>query len=182
MNIFVLSRSAALSAQYHCDKHVPKMIVESVQMLVSAIRANNGLNHELPKTKAGNPMKGGFAHHPCTKWVGAFSENYEWTFRLYEALLDEYELRFEKVHDCARHKTILESWIYKIPGLGKCSPRPTCMPDEYKILVPDQWGKPQPDVVKSYRNYYCFAKPFATWMRGRKQPNWYTASVKVDSY
>ena len=36
MNIFVLDKTPEMSAKYHCDKHVVKMILESGQMLCTA--------------------------------------------------------------------------------------------------------------------------------------------------
>ena len=36
MNIFVLDENPAKAAEYHCNKHVVKMIIESAQMLCSA--------------------------------------------------------------------------------------------------------------------------------------------------
>lgn len=33
MNIFALDKCPKISAKYHCDKHVVKMIIESAQMI-----------------------------------------------------------------------------------------------------------------------------------------------------
>jgi hypothetical protein len=38
MNIFVLDRNPMVCAMYHCDKHVPKMILETAQMIHLCIR------------------------------------------------------------------------------------------------------------------------------------------------
>ena len=40
MNIFFLDKTPEKSAQYLCDKHVPKMLLESCQMLSTALRQN----------------------------------------------------------------------------------------------------------------------------------------------
>ena len=40
MNIFVLDASPLRAAEMHCDKHVPKMILETAQMLSTAYRRN----------------------------------------------------------------------------------------------------------------------------------------------
>ena len=42
MNIFVLDNDPIKAAEYSCDKHVVKMIVESCQMLSSAHRVLDG--------------------------------------------------------------------------------------------------------------------------------------------
>ena len=42
MNVFVLDESPEESAQQQCDKHIPKMVVESGQMLSTAHRMVDG--------------------------------------------------------------------------------------------------------------------------------------------
>ena len=42
MNIFYLDTNPALCAEYHCDKHVVKMIIEYAQMLSTAHRVIDG--------------------------------------------------------------------------------------------------------------------------------------------
>ena len=38
MNIFFLDKTPELSAKMLCDKHIPKMLLESAQMLSTAVR------------------------------------------------------------------------------------------------------------------------------------------------
>ena len=38
MNIFVLHHDIRRCAQFHCDRHVTKMILESVQMLLALLQ------------------------------------------------------------------------------------------------------------------------------------------------
>ena len=38
MNIFFLDKDPIIAAQYHCDKHCVKMILESAQLLSTAHR------------------------------------------------------------------------------------------------------------------------------------------------
>ena len=42
MNIFILDEDPVIAAKMLCDKHVPKMIVESAQMLSTAHRLLDG--------------------------------------------------------------------------------------------------------------------------------------------
>ena len=42
MNIFILDEDPSVAAQYHCDKHVVKMVLETAQMLSAAL-INNGI-------------------------------------------------------------------------------------------------------------------------------------------
>ena len=45
MNIFILDRDPKVCAQYHCDKHVVKMILETAQMICTVL---NEVGHETP--------------------------------------------------------------------------------------------------------------------------------------
>jgi hypothetical protein len=49
MNIFHLDKSAEVSALYHCDKHVVKMILETGQMLSTAYQRHCGIDEQLYK-------------------------------------------------------------------------------------------------------------------------------------
>ena len=42
MNIFVLDRSPQAAAQMQCDRHVVKMVLESAQMLCTAVNLLGG--------------------------------------------------------------------------------------------------------------------------------------------
>ena len=70
MNIFVVDQDPVTAANSLCDKHVPKMIVETTQMLVSALRRHGASDDDVPLTKSGTPHKGGYPNHPATRWVG----------------------------------------------------------------------------------------------------------------
>ena len=52
MNIFVLHRTPWKAAQMMCDKHIPKMIVESAQMMASALIRHGATPDMMPTTKA----------------------------------------------------------------------------------------------------------------------------------
>ena len=41
MNIFHLHKDPKICAEYHCDKHVVKMILETAQMLSTAINEHS---------------------------------------------------------------------------------------------------------------------------------------------
>mgnify|MGYP003664126467 CR=1 FL=1 len=46
MNIFVLDEKVEKCAEYHCDKHVIKMILESAQMMSAVVRLQG---HDITK-------------------------------------------------------------------------------------------------------------------------------------
>ena len=96
MNVFVLDKDPVKAAEYHCDKHVNKMIVEHLQMM-SIVAVINDLdpakrtNGEFYKTKA-------FRKHPCTIWMGQSFGNWAFAYHLTEALCVEFEKRFGHPH------------------------------------------------------------------------------------
>ena len=59
MNIFILDKNPKLAAAMHCDKHVPKMILETAQMLSTAHRV-----YDTPQAE--NLYKQAHLNHPCT--------------------------------------------------------------------------------------------------------------------
>ena len=152
MNIFILDKDIEKCAQYHCDQHVIKMILESVQMLCTALN-KKGFN---------TPYKSTHVKHPCVLWVEESFGNYSWLKNLALALNAEYRFRFEKDSD---HKSIfvlneLSNYIYENRGLTEFA---QAMPDKYKIPG---------DAVKAYRQFYLGEKMrFAKWTR-RSAPEW----------
>lgn len=80
MNIFILNPSPSISASYHCDQHIHKMILESAQMLSSACHTR-GFSELFPYI-----YKPAYLGHPCTKWVAKSPDNMLWVCELAEAL------------------------------------------------------------------------------------------------
>ena len=79
MNIFVLDANPIEAARMMCDKHIPKMVVETAQMMASALRRHGATDDIMPLAKTtGRPYKGGYHHHPCTVWCGDTQMNYLW--------------------------------------------------------------------------------------------------------
>ena len=166
MNIFILDRCPRRAAEMLCDKHLPKMVVESAQMLASAARANGAVDEDMPFNQQGNRYKGGYANHPCTVWAGECHYHYEWLYQHGIALCFEYTMRFGKRHACQDPMMQLSMLADMVPKVGNRD-RMTfalAMPDEYK----------QRDAVAAYRQYYRQEKAgFATWQKGRPMPDWY---------
>ena len=61
MNIFVLHKDPTVAAQMLCDKHVPKMIVESAQMLSTVHRMLDGEPVKRP-SKSGKTIQTYYNH------------------------------------------------------------------------------------------------------------------------
>ena len=156
MNIFFLDNDPVVAAQYHCDKHVPKMIIETVQMMVSAARRHGATDSDVPTTQKGTPHKGGYHNHPCTVWVGDNYGNYRWCLELLYGLLAEFNHRYGKDHFAMSQLTDLEYLEHLIPEttLG-ITPPAQAMPDEFK----------QSDPVAAYRTYYRDDKATNDWFK-----------------
>jgi hypothetical protein len=153
MNIFILDKSPELAAQYQCDKHVVKMVLETAQIL-STVASVNGLKTQYKPTHK---------NHPCTLWAGKSKANTEWLIQHGIGLAKEYTKRYGKIHksslviaDLARLQL-----ASKLPDLG-LTPFAQAMPDTYRDTDP----------VVAYRNYYKGDKAgIATWKT--TAPDWW---------
>ena len=161
MNIFVLDLDPAVAAQMHCDKHVPKMCVETAQMMASALRRHDATDEQMPLTKKGTPYKGGYANHPCTLWAGDSRMNFIWLSRHAKALCKEYTKRYGKHHACEAPIAQLSALYHMIED-SPLTPFAQAMPDEYR----------NDDPVVAYQAYYR-SKTFAKWGKGTPAPHWW---------
>ncbi len=163
MNIFVLHKDPIVSATMHCDKHVPKMVVELYQQIGSALRRYGATDDVMPTTKGGTPLKGGYHNHPCTRWVGDSRDNFRWAVQHGLALCEEFKLRYNKPHYCEDGIRMMGELADLVPQ-GELTDFAQAMPDECR----------QPNVVLAYRIYYKVDKSrFAKWERGREAPSWW---------
>ena len=163
MNIFFLDETPSLSAEYLCDKHIPKMLLESAQMLSTAVRK---YEEETNSTPLAEPIyKSAYPKHPMTIWVGTTKDNFNWALENALWINNEYEYRFKKKHKSFKViQNIIDFELDAHIPEGKITTPPQCMPDEYK----------DKDYVTAYRKYYQGAKKyFAKWEKGRQQPEWW---------
>jgi len=180
LNIFVLDEDPAAAAIMLCDKHIPKMIVESAQMLSTAHRMLDGTLTK-KRSRSGKTMVKYYKyddirenlyyaavhhHHPCTIWTMESKENYNWHFHHFAAMAKEYHYRRGKQHATwEKLGMILAAPPENIPDVPRTefAQAMKAYPD---CLVPG-------DAVQAYRNYYHYAKPFAKWEWGREAPSWW---------
>jgi len=164
MNIFFLDLDPELCAQYHNDKHVVKMIVESCQLLYTCHWTSAGDTPPpyISSTPNGTGYKPTHRKHPCNIWLRESLDNYLWLLRLAKALVDEYHYRYgEKTHKCEEHLEWL-SMVYPVGLVSRGITPPRCaMPEEYK----------RPDAVDAYRAYYIGAKQPILQYRKRSKPS-----------
>jgi len=152
MNIFILDRDPVLAAQYQCDKHVVKMVLETAQIM---------------STISGGPYKPTHKNHPCVLWAEAELAHYDWLSRHGKALCTEYTRRYGKTH---KSQAVIEHCAlvvaYRLPPIEEFV---QCMPEQYR----------QEDPVEAYRAYYRGEKArFATWTK-REQPFWWSQNANT---
>ena len=177
MNIFYLDFHTDKCAEYHCDKHVLKMIIEYAQLLSTAHRVLDGKEENklsvngktmvkywtLPDEKEKFLYRAAYYNHPCAIWTRQNKDNYRWLLHLWCALNKEYTKRYDKVHET--YKKLIQH-IYQFPKnivIENFTQPPQCMPDECKI---------KDNTVQAYRNFYkAHKKEFATWKN--QVPKWF---------
>lgn len=160
MNIFWLDTDTVKCAEYHCDKHVVKMILESCQLLSTA--------HHVVGNESDAPYKKTHTNHPCAIWARDNKSNYILLHKLGVSLCNEYTKRYRKVHKC--HELLL-STLNKMPVNivdADLTIPPLAMPDDVKVNDGDTWD----DVVESYRLYYTnYKHSIANWFHSPR-PDW----------
>ena len=159
MNIFLLDTDTRKCAQYHCDKHVVKMILETAQLLC-------GVHHMTDQVVDKVPYKLSHKNHPCAIWSRESLSNYLYLCDLGLELCMEYTYRYGKRH---KSQDVIEWCIVNKPNIvdkGFTEPA-RAMPDEYKV----------PSVVESYRNYYVGEKSKIAVWKNREIPEWFNTEL-----
>jgi len=139
MNIFVSDPSPIISAKALDNKRVVKMVLESCQLLSTAMHLNN---------LSDAPYWITHRHHPCTKWAALNRNNFGWLLEHFIALLNEYTARYQKHHACARHVGLFFKAVNSMPE-GALTEHPNCTKFKhidnvytaYKTALNDKWLK-----------------------------------------
>lgn len=169
MNIFMLDRDPMRAAQMHCDKHVVKMPLEYAEMLSlahwhgelssGAYKRVGGINFPVTTRRHLN--------HPCSLWARANTANYRMLYELFCATLQEYTLRYGKIHSYEKFANKFS--LGCLPEGLKCSRRISPL---YQAMP--EYCRVPGDHVEAYRRYYIAEKArFARWRQPRKPPRWW---------
>lgn len=145
MNIFILEKNNQnidwhKSAQSLDNYRLPKMIVESAQILSTVINENpTKLNIPLYKTTHRN--------HPCVKWAETSFENFKSVLNHAFYMCEAYEKRFNKTHKTKEVLETMKNCRWKDLEFKRIDfTKPfLCMDEVYR----------SEDVVESYRNFYA---------------------------
>lgn len=155
MNIFVTDSNPYIAALNLDDKRVIKMILESTQLLCTAINLNGG------KTI----YKSTHIKHPCTIWVRQNRENWYWLWHHASALCILYSDIYNKEHKCRK---ILDDLIKTTEHLqylpeGKLQTFVNCTTNRTKGLTFKHLNNP----VEAYKAYLT-----ARWNTDTRPPKW----------
>lgn len=189
MNIFVLDEDPSIAAKYHADKHVNKMILESVQILNTAIHIRADEDDYAERYTFYRPTH---KSHPVVEWVAESFRNWRWLYELTVHLNEEYLLRYvddeeavshdwnqrDVYHPDKWHKSFRKaSDAWGGPKWHQLRYRVFGEEDEpmtkWALAMPDEYHSP--DTVEAYRDYYRNEKQPQDWFeysRGRSAPNW----------
>lgn len=180
MNIFYLDEDINKCVEYHCDRHVVKMTVESIQMLASAYYLQHGFNKKykdledseiqlMKEVFKGFPRSNIYRishpHHPSTQWAAASINNWNWLLELGMCLSKEFTIRYNKIHATQPRYEWMKNNPPKNLSNNPWTHPPLAMPDIYKTS----------NHVEAYRNFYVNEKSsFAKWDKLNNTPKWYT--------
>ena len=150
-------------AALHNDQHCIKMILESTQLLMTALHT-----HAQPdwQDKLSKVYKATHKHHPCALWVQETPQNFVTLLFFALALCAEYTMRMRKKHAC---EALLRQMLHVVPtvrlevpwkpttvraqAFSNCTPVPLCMPEKYHVVVNNK-----ADLLESYRKFYIAEK------------------------
>lgn len=169
MNLFVLDRDPVVAAEYNCDVHCNKIVLELAQMLANCFTEEK-LKYA-PKTKTGTSRKHSYYNHPVSKWIRNSKENLRWALkhgfalekeRLYRGYNPHFSIDFinwvsQNIEDSVVPDGELEEFAVAIADDKNCRKI-----SDFNSL----------DSVEKYRLYYKYDKPFAKWSV-RQIPTWF---------
>ena len=162
MNIFIFDLDPEKNVQSYPDKYTIKMILESTQLLSTAVYCNypDGVSPTYFKnaTQLYLPTH---RNHPSCKWARETISNFYYLYSLTEYMIEEYRHRYGKTHKCSEVLWRVKQYDHLIPT-GPLTPFALAMPEQYKCSDP----------VKAYRDYFNGEKQHIMKWTNREVPEW----------
>jgi hypothetical protein len=162
MNIFAVDLDPIVSARSLVDRHVVKMILESVQLLSVA----HAIHGPVPE---GVWDSLGWRHHPCAKWTAASLTNYRWLLAHANGLCVEYRHRYGRTHKLETDGMLarLAEVLPPLPDIGQ-TPFAEATGDVH-----------EGESIVTYRRYYLeYKNHLMVWTR-REPPDWVAEAMFV---
>ena len=147
INIFVTHPDPVISAWSLDDKRVIKMILESAQLLSTALFLHKG--------EIAGLYKPSHINHPCTKWVARNQSNFGWLTEHAFALCCVYQTAYDKRHKSSDVIELAAHLIQYLPP-GELSSFENCTP-----------FKDRPDIINNYKQYLN-----SKWDSDKLKPTW----------
>lgn len=171
MNIFALDRDPKISAQYNCDQHCNKIVLECAQMMANCFSLD--VLQNAPFNSQNQPRKHSYFNHPVSKWMRESLANLFWSIDHAFALESERIYRGYNPHfSMSFIRWVADNFDKSYVADGKQT--------EFAVAIaPTMQCRQHPlfnssDAISKYRLYYKYDKPFVTWTR-REQPDWFAA-------
>lgn len=152
MNIFASFNCPYRSSEFLDDKRVIKMVLESAQLLSTALHIN-GIEGIYRKTHV---------KHPCTIWTARSRSNYEWLLEHFKALYTRYSMIYDREHACSRFFGELARLRLDMPDVGLTEFANCAANKELNIDF-----KSIDDVHLAYRMYLN-----ERWKHDKRVPTW----------
>jgi len=159
MNIFVTNECPVKSAQNLDDKRVVKMVLETAQLLSTALRFYVGDS----EADSLNLYKTTHLNHPCNIWVRKNRSNFLWVVKHFEALCEEYSKRYGRTHACQSKLETFKDKLRVIP-LGELLPFANCARNKSLGLDFTEYS----DIEYAYQLYLAHR-----WDTDKREPTWY---------
>ncbi len=138
MNIFVVDQDPEICAQTLDDLRLNKMIIETAQLLSTAMRVQGYTGNDIYKSTHIN--------HPCSIWTRQSQGNYAWLLAYFSALADERFQRTGKGHKSYDIFPVLQTGLSIMPQ-GERTPFANCslykdLPifEAYKETMKHKWN------------------------------------------
>lgn len=157
MNIFTTFSNPLKSAEILDDKRVIKMILESAQMLSTAMILDGEKG----------PYKVTHKNHPCSIWVREKINHFMWLTEHMDALCNEYECRYYKLHKCEQYL----KYFYNYCNKKECY-------NDYECPLYFPNCTPFKEIEDTHLAYkYCLLDK---WKNDKRIPKWYRINKTVE--
>jgi hypothetical protein len=164
VNIFFTHLNPTIAAEFACDAHVRKMVVESTQMLANAYHMDKATAAPPPKAD-GMPYKQSHWNHPCAVWARADFKHWDWLRMHAYGLAKEFKHRFGKEHECLK---ALGYMTENLPLAWMQHNHFTCPP----LAMPEKYHSRVASPIGCYRNYIRDEKRHLHTWTNREPPLW----------
>lgn len=148
MNIFALDDDPWTAAERQHDKHVPKMTLETAQLISTAVRTNP-VWFEMLDGRDAEFYKATHINHPCSKWARETAQNFAWLVEHGYALGFEFLKRYGKAHASVR---IFDSALVLIDREDFQALLDVSIRTPFAMAMPEGFKSDNP--VASYQAYY----------------------------